>query len=124
MLKDRPDIRAERYETLKDVDAAMDWLVERLNAVTDDREDEISQGAGNRDEGFLASTGSLLRLMRGQRMALQNRRGELAREAKKAEQMARDVIRERLFIDAARTLLDRETFLSIWTAVDRLEARP
>lgn len=34
----------------------------------------------------------------------------------------RDLVRERMFIQAARELLDRETFLTLWEMVDQREA--
>lgn len=122
VLARRPEINAATVETVQEVDAHLAWLTARINAVTADREDETAMAAGDRDEGFLAATGNALRLMRGQRMALQTRRGEISKAEKLAALAIRDSRRERLFIDAAREVLDKDTFLRLWDRVDRMEA--
>lgn len=122
VLDRRPSIEPDRLATVAEVDDAAAWLLERISAMTADREEEIALAPGDRDEGFLAATGNALRLMRGQRQALQNRRGAITRAQREKDQAPRQETRERLFIEAAREQLDRETFRSIWDLVDRLQA--
>lgn len=117
VLKDRPDWSVPAIQTVAEADDRMVWLVDRINAVRTDREDEIAQPASDRDEAFLAATGSLLRHMNGLRSQVQNRRGELAR----SERQAHGRSRERMFIDAARGLLPGDTFAAIWDRVAELE---
>ncbi len=119
----RPAIRAMALETVQAVDDQMAWLVARINAVTTDREDEIGLPAADRDEAFLASTGNVLRLMRGQRQELQNRRGVLTKAERRATQAQHDLTRPQIFIEAAREVLDKETYLAVWAAVDRMQAQ-
>ena len=121
VLERRPSIEPEKLGTVAEVDDATAWLVERISAMTADREEEIALAPGDRDEGFLAATGNALRLMRAQRQALQNRRGALTRAERALAHTPRQETRERLFIEAAREQLDRETFRAIWDLVDRLQ---
>lgn len=124
VLRARPAVDLDALTTTDQVDERMSWLVARIDAVTADREDEIGMEAADRDEGFLAATGNALRHMRALRQDLQTRRGRL-NKAEKAAARAAEVphqeTRERLFIDAARELLDRATYLRLWDEVDRRE---
>lgn len=113
---------ASEIGSVEEIDRAISYIAERIMAVEEDRNDEISMPAKDRDEGFMATTGSLLRRLRGQRQELHIRRGALTREAKAKARTVDEGSREQLFIDAAREILPRETFLAIWTQVDRLEA--
>jgi hypothetical protein len=124
VIQKRPDIAVNALTSVEEVDHQMAWLVERIEAVTYDREDEITLRAIDRDEGFMAASGNALRQMKGIRQLLQNRRGELSRAAKKAEIKIRDDSRPQLFVDMAREVLDRDTFLAIWERVDRIQAQP
>lgn len=124
VLGKRPVIHVRALTSTQEVDAQTTWLVARIDAVTLDREDEIGMGAGERDEAFLAATNSALRHMRDLRQQLQTRRGELSRAEKataKALEAPAQETRERLFIDAAREVLDRSTYLAIWDRVDRMQ---
>lgn len=122
VLSRRPKIDVTKLATVEEVDQRLAWIAERINAVTDDRSDEICLPAGDRDEGFLAATGSVLREMRGLRQDLQVQRGRVSKAVKAQGQQVLDRSRERLFIDAAREVLDRVTYLAIWDRVDRLQA--
>jgi hypothetical protein len=121
VLRTRPNIRPEDINDLPAADTAMEWLRLRIDAVTTDREDEIALPAGERDEAFLAATGSLLRTMRGRRQAVQTKRGEISRSQKLAVQHARDGNRLQLFANAAREILPKETYMLLWDRVDRVE---
>jgi len=120
VLAKRPNINPSDFATIEDVEAKAQWLVERIEAVREDREDEIGQKPGERDEKFLAATGSLLRSMNWQRSNLQNRRGEIRKAEKASALKGQDDVRERLFIRAAQEVLDRDTYLRIWAVVERV----
>lgn len=121
VLRTRPSIDPAKLHTIEQVDASVAWLAERINAVTSDREDEIAVVAGDRDEAFMAATGNLLREMKALRQAVQNRRGEITKAERMAAQAAREATRPQLFVDAARQVLDRDTFIRIWAIVDQLD---
>lgn len=121
-LADRRAIDPQSLTSTAEVDAALHRLGERINAVTLDREDEITLAPGDRDEAFMAATGNCLRTLRGQRQALQIRRGEITRAARAATHAAGAQTREQLFIDAARAALDRGTYLGLWDRVDQMQA--
>jgi len=118
-LEQRPEIDFRALKTVEDADAAFAHISAHLHAVSDNRDDEIALPAGDRDEGFLAKTGGLIRHLKMLRQQIQNRRGELARAAKAAELRRQEAVRERLFIQAARQLLDKETYQRLWAWVDQ-----
>lgn len=109
-------------ETIEEIDTAMTEVVEMLTAVEIDRGDEIAMLAADRDEGFLARTNAALRTLRASRVALQNRRTTLTRQAKEAANAARNANRQQRFIDAAKAVLPRETYQSLWDRVFAEEA--
>lgn len=121
VLAQRPSIDVAKLETVEAVDEQLAWLAARIGAVADDRSDEIGLLAGDRDEGFLAATGSMLREMRGLRQELQNQRGRISKAVKAIAHKTVDRSRERLFIEAAREIIDRATYLAIWDRVDQLQ---
>lgn len=116
-----PDVKSEEFITVEQIDAFIVELAADTNAMTLDREDEIAQGAGRRDEGFLAATGRILPGLRALRQQLQTRRGELTRQTRRGSDAARQETRERLFIDGARALLTGAQYRLIWDWVDRKE---
>lgn len=118
MLERRPTLDAEALVTLQECDAAAAWILDRLNAVTIDREDEIGLAPTDRDERFLASTGAIQRLLKALRVSVQNRAAVLRKAEKVAVLRREDGLREREFVDIARIILDRETFLKIWGLVE------
>lgn len=109
--------------TVEEIDAGVAYLAERIIAVEADRNDEISLVPADRDEGFLATTGTLLKRMRHQRQELQTRRGVISRESRLRERAGAEIRREVLFIDAAREMLPQATYQALWAQVDRLEAK-
>ena len=118
----RPAVDIEAVDTTERVDELLAWLAKRIDAVERDREDEIGLPAVRRDERFLAATGSVLREMRLLRQQLHSRRGAITRAAKKIQAAAaKPETREQLFIDAAREVLDRATYLRLWGMVDQRE---
>lgn len=117
-----PEIDVAAITETPTIDERSAWITARINAVAADRDDEIALNPGDRDEGFLAATGSALRHMRGLRAAIQNRRGEISKAARVAAAQERDTRREALFIEACRTILDRDTFVRVWERVDQMEA--
>lgn len=119
VLKEWPQIQVALLSTVGEVDDMTAWLVERLEALSQDRDDEIGLPAGERDESFLSATKKALTHLNRLRQALQNRRGEISRAAKKAATTTDQETRERLFIEAAREILDRDIYVSIWDRVDR-----
>lgn len=119
VLANRPDIGVDAIQTVEAIDATLSWLGERIVAVENDRNDEIAVPSPERDEGFMAATNTLLKSMRAQRSALQIRRGQISREARRAIAAERDSRRERMFVDAAREILPKATFEAIWARVDR-----
>lgn len=123
VLAERPECDPTTLETVQAVDERIAWLAARINATQGDRDDEIAMEAGDRDEGFLAATGTVLRHMKGLRQTLQTRRGEITRAAKQAEAEARNACRMQRFIEAAKFVLDRDTFMRVWDRVDELEMR-
>lgn len=124
MMNQRPVIDAAAIETTEEVDRCLAWVTERFEAVTLDREDEIALIPAERDEGFLAATGSIRRQLGQLRQQLSTRRGELTRAAKAARVAAANPeTRERLFIEAAREVLDRDTYMAVWAVVDRMQTK-
>jgi hypothetical protein len=121
VLARRPQIDPEGISTVVEIDRHVAWLAERIVAVENDRNDEIGFPSGQRDEGFLAATNTLIRAMKSLRSALQVRRGVISRADRVAKTAEQNSGRERMFIDAARELLPRETYQAIWTRVERLE---
>lgn len=106
--------------TVAAVDEASKWLVERIEALTCDREDEVmNYDAVARDEAFMMRSNSTLRRAGACRMALLTRGAELRKAEKTKVQARLDATRPQMFVDCAREVLDRETFLAIWQAVDR-----
>lgn len=125
LLEARPTFGdVEDVVTTAACDRELVWLTERVNAISDDRDDEVAQSAAERDEGFLAATNSLLRELRARRAAVQNRRGAITKAEKSAAHAARDQVRERLFIEAAASVLDRETYRRLWDRVTEMERLP
>jgi hypothetical protein len=121
-----PAIVVSALTTTQEIDDHLATLAAQVNAVEVDRTDEISLRAGERDEAFLAATGGVLATMRLLRQQLQVRRGEISRAERKrmlVEEAASRNTREQLFIDAAREILDRATYVAIWDRVDQIEAR-
>lgn len=119
---DKPiEIDIAAIQTQTEIDEKLLWLAERIDIVNADREEENLLPGDERDLDFIVVVNSALRTMRGLRQSLQSRRGEISRAQKVEQQKAMDTVRERLFIDAARDLLDRETYLRLWDRVSLLE---
>lgn len=111
--------------SLVEAEAALKTLVAQIEALTSDREDEVlNYEPVARDEGWLIRTGAALRRAKASRHALNVRIAHLRKTEKLAEQERRDAVRPQLFVDAARQVLDRETFLRIWAIVDQLDRAP
>lgn len=119
VLKTPPVVEIHGAMTREEVDAKLLWVVERINAVEADRSSEIGVKADQRDEGFLAVTKGVLRPLKAIRLQLESRKAGFRHRAKAERVIERETTRERMFIDAARDALPRETFLAIWAAVDR-----
>lgn len=120
-LAERPNVDASKIETLEELETVLTDWVATLDAVREDREDEIGQGAGRRDEGFLARTNSLIRHMAKVRQDIQNRRGQLSKAAKKARVGGVDELtRDRAFVKAAVATLPPAVMEALWRAADSL----
>lgn len=121
VLASRPNIDVASIASVEAVDSVLAWLTARIDAVTDDRADEIALDSWDRDEGFLAKTGIALRVMRGFRQPLHDRRTLLLGPKPPPAPTKGQQARERLFVDACREALDRETFVALWARVDEME---
>lgn len=121
VLKAAPVLAVQGLMTREDVDAKLAWIVERINAVDADRASEVAMPPQERDEGFLTATKGALKTLKAIRVQLESRRAGFKHRAKDADAAERDARRERRFVDAARDLLPRETFLALWARVDREE---
>lgn len=117
----RPNIDVASIATVEAIDGVLAWLTARIDAVTDDRADEIALDSWERDEGFLAKTGIVLRVMRGFRQPLNDRRTRLLGPKSPPAPTIGQQARERLFVDACREALARETFVALWARVDEME---
>jgi hypothetical protein len=106
------------------VEAALTTLVEKITALEEDRAEESALPVEERDTAWLTRAALALRKASITRNDLLKRGGDLRRADKAAEQQRREqeVSRERLFIEAAREVLDRTTYLAVWEAVDRRTA--
>lgn len=110
--------------TLAECRALIAQLVERINALMEDREDEVTSVIPqDRDVVWLANANAAIRRANVLRQDLQMKLGELNRADKAAKQAETQRIRERAFIDVVRDRVDRDTFMSFWTEVDRALAQ-
>lgn len=102
------------------LDQALDILTGQIAALKNDRDDEILRFAdGERDTDWLARVGIILRKCGVEHQEIMRRAGAIRRKDKLRVQAHRDAERPQLFIDVAREVLDRDTFLAIWATVDR-----
>lgn len=104
------------------IEVAIARLDELIEAVSTDRTEEIGMPAAERDESFLARTNAALKTLRSARFGFQTRQREIAREGRTRRRVEGERTREGLFVDAAREILDRPTFLAIWDRVDHIQA--
>jgi hypothetical protein len=122
-LKQGVRVNPATLESIPAVERDIEWMTRRIDAMTNDRLDEIGLPQADRDERFMAATDARLRQMRSLKSALTARLGQLRRQANAQRQAEQDRLRERQFIAAASDLLDRETYLKIWARVDQERPR-
>lgn len=114
-----PNVLVEDFTTIEAVDEKIGWYSDRLVAVERDRADELGYAAQQRDEAFLAASLSAIRRINFQKSALLTQRGRILKAEKLAAQLELERVRERKFVEAARLLLPRETYLGLWRHVER-----
>lgn len=116
----------EAVTTLEEATRAEAEIVARVDALTEDRDDEIGSFVeAERDLVWIMKANRALKRIGALRNILLRRASELRKAERLKEHAAlqhRDIGRERLFIESARELLDRDTFLALWEMVDRREA--
>lgn len=97
-------------------------VLEQINAMKDDKEDEtLNYNQDAWDQEWLSRLAAAQRRCGIVHQALLRRLSAAKRKHKAAVQARRDATRPQAFVDAAREVLDRETFLAIWEVVDRRE---
>lgn len=110
-------------DELPALETALGVVSNQINALRDDKDDEVTRFAQNEiDHGFLTRVGVAQRRCGAAHQALLKRAAAIRKVEKVAVQNVRDATRPQLFVDAAREVLDRETFLAVWEVVDRREA--
>jgi hypothetical protein len=121
-LVERPTFDPAASRTIVHVDKVLQELTDLIAAIDLDRGDEIANGPGRRDEGFLAITSGILKRLRCERHELTLRRASLLKDQRQTEHSIRQVGRESAFIEAAQLVLDRETYLRVWATADRIRS--
>ncbi len=116
-MRELPGSNPASVLTTEEADAEKARLLEFIDAIEGDRDDEKARKPHQRDHTFLADSTTAVRALRANVQLIQNRRGEITK-AKTVAERGDESTRERLFINAAREVLDRNTYLSIWGLVD------
>lgn len=109
-------------DDLPALETALGVLLAQMNALKDDKDEEVlHNGQDEIDHEFLTRVGVVSRRCGAAHQVLLRRAAALRKEAKLANhaEHERGATRQQMFVDAAREVLDRETFLSIWEVVDR-----
>lgn len=124
-LREAPMFDAAAMTTTAEIDAATAKIRAMVQAIEDDRADEISVPDQRRDTAFLARTKVALAKVKAQGADLNLRRGALTRAEKDARHAERQYRREQMFVAAARDILPEGTFAAILAEADaRMEAGP
>lgn len=109
-------------DELSALETAMATVKKQIDALKDDRDDELLNfEQAVRDQDFLMRVSVATRHCGAAHQALLKRAAKIRQAEKAKVQAARDLARPQAFVEAAREVLDRETFLAIWEVVDRRE---
>lgn len=101
-------------------EAALTDLVIRIEALKAEREDELLHPHNERDGAFLLKAKAALRRAGNSRVDLTQMIASYRQFEKVTRQNERATDPNQAFVDAARGILDRDTFLAIWARADRV----
>lgn len=104
----------------EELDSAIQTLQEALDEAERDRADEIGRPVPKQDQAWLAESKIALRDGRAIRHQLTLRKAAIARSEKEAARLALEATRERIFIQACRDVLPKQTYQLLWDRVDRV----
>lgn len=116
--------------TAEGAQAAYDDLTRYIDAAEADRADEVARFVPMvRDEGWMAEVNAAIKAAKATRYQIGLIIANYRQQAKQERRLAiiaaaneRQVIEARQFVDMAREMLSRETYLSIWDRVNTLGA--
>lgn len=102
------------------VEVAIAELTEAIDALEGDRVDEVTNFAqGSRDETWLSAAAFALKRAKAFRHELTLKLATFRRAEKLEARRVYDRERERMFVEEAKAVLPRETFLMLWDRTDR-----
>lgn len=120
-----PSFNAAAMSTTNQIDTAAAKVRAVVEAIEDDRADEVSLPIQKQDSAFLAKTKAALAKVKARGAELQLRRGEISRAEKNARHAEHQYRREQMFMTVARDILPEGSFAAILAEVDaRMEAGP
>jgi len=108
----------EDADTAEELDAKMNTLDEAIEALELDRADENAKH-DTRDIAWCVEATAALKRVKAVRHALSLKKAAINRAEKEKRRLEMEGTRERMFIDACREILPKETYQMLWTRVDR-----
>lgn len=106
-------------ESLEDIENEISVLDEAMEAAEIDKADELSKHEFRRDIVWITQINLALKKGKATKHQLTLKRSALKRADKEARLAQKEALRERMFIDACREMLPRETYAALWDRVDR-----
>lgn len=107
-------------ETLGEIEEDIKVLDDAMEAAEIDKADELTKHDLRRDIVWITQVNVALKKAKATKHQLTLKRSAITRAAKEAASKEKEAVRERMFIDACREMLPRETYLAIWDRVDGL----
>lgn len=107
-------------ETLEKIEEDIKVLDEAMHAAEIDKVDELSKHELRRDIIWITQINLALKKAKATKHQLTLKRSAITRAEKEVKLAEKEAVRERMFIDACREILPRETYLALWDRVDRL----
>jgi len=112
----------EDADTSEEIDAALKRLDEAMESIEWDRADETAKLLELRDVTWIVEANAAIKRIKAVRHNLSVKKAAILRAEKEARRLEMEGTRERMFIDACREVLPKETYQMLWNRVDRLVA--
>lgn len=106
-------------ETVSEIDEVIEAIDSAMDALEADKADEMTKAEPFRDLVWIAKASSAAKRVKGVRHNLMTKKNLINKAMKEKERLAREEVRERMFIDACREMLSKETYAALWDRVDR-----